>query len=234
MAWWLLPSVGCPEEFNDAFQRVWLWTAENQAESQNGWGYPLLLLRPTSSQLILHPLPGRAQSISLNRITHYEHLFLFMFSSVEAGGWGRDLLLWVTGAWSCSDWRKGGSGGALWLQKYQGGCYKVDSEQFFSPKWEVIGEEQMASDHQALSGQGRLRLNINKNLFAQQIVKHWNRLSREVVESLLLKVVKIGVDVALGKSWWDCQCYVKSLDLALRVFSIINYSIYAVVGWGSF
>ncbi|KFZ63370.1 hypothetical protein N338_00587, partial [Podiceps cristatus] len=47
--------------------------------------------------------------------------------------------------------------------------------------------------------QGRLRLDIKKNLFTERVVKHWNRLSREVVESPSLELFRKEVDMAL----WD-------------------------------
>jgi len=81
--------------------------------------------------------------------------------------------------------------------QYFKGAYKTDGDRLFSS----------ACCNRARSNgfklkEGRIRLDISKKCFTMRVVKPWNRLSREVVESPSLEIFKTHLDEVLCSLLW--------------------------------
>jgi len=72
-------------------------------------------------------------------------------------------------------------------------AYRKDGESLFSP---ACCDRTMSNGFKPR--EGRFRMDIRKKVFTIMVVRHWQRLHREVVEALLLETFKVSLDGALS------------------------------------
>jgi len=122
-----------------------------------------------------------------NIISYFEHVHLTGVKICPLSS----AVLNILGLFNLEKWRLWGDLTAAF--QYLEGDYRKDGENIFS---------RACRDRATSNGfkvrKGRSTLDIRKKFFTLRVVKHWNRLPREVVEAPPLETLKARLDGALS------------------------------------